>query len=148
MADIKRSATGANPDAGGESLASLIGRLGEDIVTLLDSKLGLLKLEIKEDVNAYLRGLVSIGVGGIIAAVGFSLLSVAIAFLVSALFEQTLLSQPVRYALGFIITGVIYLVVGAAVIIRAKDRLAKQNLAPERSIKELEKDKQWLKRES
>jgi len=148
MGDTKTGATGAKPDASGESLASLIGRLGEDIVTLLDTKLGLLKLEIKEDVNAYLRGLVSIGVGGMIAAVGFSLLSVAIAFLVSSLFEQTLLSQPVKYALGFIITGVIYLVIGAAVIIRAKDQLAKQNLAPERSIKELEKDKQWLKRES
>jgi uncharacterized membrane protein YqjE len=148
MGDTKKSATSANPDAGGESLPSLIGRLGEDIVTLLETKLGLLKLEIKEDVDAYMRGGASIGVGGIIAVVGFSLLSVAIAFLVSALFEQTLLSQPVKYALGFIITGVIYLVIGAAVIMRAKDRLAKQNLAPERSIKELEKDKQWLKRES
>jgi uncharacterized membrane protein YqjE len=148
MSDTKKSATDANPDAGGESLPSLIGRLGEDIVTLLETKLGLLQLEIKEDVNAYLRGLVSIGVGGIIAVVGFSLLNVAIAFLVSTLFEQTLLSQPVKYALGFIIIGVIDLVIGAAVIIRAKDRLAKQNITPERSIKELEKDKQWLKRES
>ena len=148
MADIKKKAAGANPDAGGESFPSLIGRLGEDIITLLDTKLGLLKLEIKEGVNAYVRGRVAIGVGGIIAAVGLSLLNVAIAFLVSALFENSLLSQPVKYALGFIITGVIYLVIGAAVIIRAKDRLAKRNLAPERSIEELEKDKQWLKRES
>jgi uncharacterized membrane protein YqjE len=148
MGDTKKSATGANPDAGGESLPPLIGRLGEDIVTLLETKLGLLQLEIKEDVNAYLRGLVSISVGGIMAVVGFSLLNVAIAFLVSALFEETLLIQPVKYALGFIIVGVIYLIIGAAVIIRAKDRLAEQNLAPERSIKELEKDKEWLKRES
>jgi uncharacterized membrane protein YqjE len=147
MGDTEKSATGANPDAGGESLPSLIGRLGEDIVTLLDTKLGLLKLEIKEDVKAYVRGLASIGVGGIIAAVGFSLLNVAIAFLVSALFEKTLLSQPVKYALGFSITGVIYLAIGAAVVMRARDRLAKQELAPERSIEELEKDKQWLKRE-
>ncbi|MCA1606552.1 MAG: hypothetical protein LC775_14040, partial [Acidobacteria bacterium] len=65
MGDTKKSATGASPDVGGESLASLIGRLGEDIVTLLETKLGLLQLEIKEDVNAYLRGLVSISVGGI-----------------------------------------------------------------------------------
>ncbi|MGH8612081.1 MAG: phage holin family protein [Gammaproteobacteria bacterium] len=86
--------------------------------------------------------------GGIIAAAGFSLLNVAIAFLISTLFEKTLLSQPLKYALGFIATGVIYLVIGAAVIIRAKDRLARQNLVPERSIEELEKDKQWLKRES
>jgi len=148
VSEIDKSATGANPDAGGGSLPSLIGRLGQDIVTLLDTKLALLKLEIKEDVNAYVRGRVSIGVGGIVAAVGFLLLNVAIAFLVSALFERTLLSQPVKYALGFLITGVTYLVIGAAVIIRAKDRLAKQNLAPERSIEELEKDKQWLKRES
>ncbi|MGH9893964.1 MAG: phage holin family protein [bacterium] len=42
----------------------------------------------------------------------------------------------------------ISLIIGAAVIIRARDRLAKQNLAPERSIEELEKDKRWLKRES
>ncbi|MGH9875864.1 MAG: phage holin family protein [Pyrinomonadaceae bacterium] len=148
MGNTAKSTTGAKPDAGDKSLPSLIGRLGEDIVTLLDTKLGLLKIEIKENVKAYVRGRVSIGVGGIIAAVGFSLLSVAIAFLVSAQFEKTLLSQPVKYALGFIITGVIYLVVGAAVTIRGKDRLAKQNLAPERSIEELEKDKQWLKRES
>ncbi|MGQ0593757.1 MAG: phage holin family protein [Gammaproteobacteria bacterium] len=148
MGDIEKSATGAKPDAGGESLPSLIGRLGEDIVTLLETKVGLLKLEVKEDVNVYLRGLGSIGVGGIIAVVGFSLLNVAIAFLLSALFEKTLLIQPVKYALGFIITGVIDLIIGAAVIIRARDRLAKQDLGPERSIKELEKDKQWLKRES
>ena len=148
MGDSEKRATGANPDAGGQSLPSLIGRLGEDIVTLLETKLGLLKLEIKEDVNAYLRELVSISVGGIIAFVGFSLLNVAIAFLVSALFEETQLIQPVKYALGFIIVGVIYLVIGVAVIISAKGRLAKQNLVPERSIKELEKDKQWLKRES
>ena len=148
MSEIEKSATGANPDAGGESLPSLIGRLGQDIVTLLDTKLGLLKLEIKEDVNAYVRGRVSIGVGGIIAAVGFLLLNVAIALLVSALFEKTLLSQPVKYALGFLITGVISLVIGAVVIIRARDRSAKQSLVPERSIEELEKDKRWLKRES
>lgn len=144
---IEKSATGANPAAGGESLPSLIGRLGEDVVTLLDTKLGLLKLEIKEDVNAYVRGRVSLGVGGIIAAIGFSLVNVAIAFLVSALFEKTLLSPPVKYALGFMITGVIYLVIGAVVVMRAKDRLAKQNLAPEKSIDELEKDKR-SKRES
>ncbi|MFH0343061.1 MAG: hypothetical protein ACHBNF_13225 [Chromatiales bacterium] len=46
MSDIEKSATGAKPDVGGASLPSLIGRLGHDIVTLLDTKLGLLKLEI------------------------------------------------------------------------------------------------------
>ena len=134
-------------DASSESLPALVGRLGQDIITLLDSKLGLLKIEIKEDLTAYLRGSAAMGAGVLVAVIGFSLLNVALAFLVSSLFDRTELSQPVKYALGFIITGLFYLIIGAAVIISAKNRLAKQDLGPERSINELRKDKKWIERE-
>jgi uncharacterized membrane protein YqjE len=147
MGDKEKSAGAGQPPTAGESLPSLIGRLGEDIVTLLDTKLELLKIEVKEDINAFLRGSLSIGVGGLIVVIGFSLANIAFAFLVSALFEKTQLSQPLKYAFGFLITGAIYLVIGVAVILRAKGRLGKQDLSPEKSLKELEKDKQWLKRE-
>ncbi len=147
MSDKEKSAGDGQTSAAGESLPTLIGRLGEDLVTLLDTKLELLKIEMKEDINAFVRGSLSIGVGGLMVVLGFSLANIAFAFLVSALFEKTQLSQPLRYAFGFIIAGVIYLVIGGIVILRAKKRLAKQDLSPERSLKELEKDKQWLKRE-
>ncbi|HKR60642.1 MAG TPA: phage holin family protein [Pyrinomonadaceae bacterium] len=130
-----------------ESLPSLVGRLGEDVMQLFDTKLSLLKVELKEEANTYARGAVTMAIGGIVAAVGFALLNVAIAFGVSTLFAQTSLSQPAKYALGFVLTGVFYLVIGGIVVLATKSRLAKQGLVPNRTVEELRKDKQWLKNE-
>ena len=130
-----------------ESLPSLVGRLGEDVMQLFDTKLSLLKVEIKEEANAYARGAVALALGGIVAAVGFALLNVAIAFGVSTLFAETTLSQPARYALGFVLTGLFYLVIGGIVVLATKSRLSKQGIVPNRTVEELRKDKQWLKNE-
>jgi uncharacterized membrane protein YqjE len=149
MADLEKRA-GVAParttdvQADIESLPALFGRLGDDVMQLLDTKLSLLKVEVKEDADAYIRGGVMIGIGGVIAAVGFALLNVAIAFGVSTLFANTALSQPAKYALGFVITGVVYLVIGAIIIVMMKNRLAKRDPVPNRSVDELRKDKQWL----
>jgi uncharacterized membrane protein YqjE len=147
MGDSKERKTTAGEKSDGESLPDLFGRLGDDLTTLLDAKLGLLKIEIKEDISAYARGGAAMGVGGMIAVVGFALLNVAVAFLVSALFEETGLSQPVKYALGFVITGVVYIAMGGAIVVTSKNRLAGRDLVPERSVRELEKDKEWLKKD-
>ena len=79
--------------------------------------------------------------------VGFALLNVAIAFLVSTIFENSNLSQPVRYAFGFIITSLIYLIGGAVMILITKSRLAKVGIVPKRTVAELERDKEWLQTE-
>ncbi len=149
MADLERM-TGTAPAKSAEGLAeletlpALFGRLGDDVVTLLDTKLSLLKVEVKEDAESYVRNGVMIAIGGVIAAVGFALLNVAIAFLVSTLFK---FSEPVNYALGFIITGAAYMVIGGSIILMMKSRLTKVDPVPHRSVEELRKDKQWLKKE-
>lgn len=130
-----------------ESLPSLVGRLGEDVIQLFDTKISLLKVELKEEANTYARGAISLVMGGIVAAVGFALLNVAIAFGVSTFFADTSLSQPARYAVGFVLTGVFYLVIGGIVMLATKSRLAKQGIVPNRTVEELRKDKQWLKNE-
>jgi uncharacterized membrane protein YqjE len=152
MADLERSSTAAAPapstaQAGElEALPALFGRLGDDVVTLLDTKLSLLKVEVKEDADAYIRGGVMIGIGGVIAAIGFALLNVAVAFAVSTLLPADW-SQPARYALGFVITGVVYLIIGSIIVLVMKNRLANRNPVPNRTVEELRKDKQWLKKE-
>jgi uncharacterized membrane protein YqjE len=130
-----------------EGLAALFTRMADDLTRLFDTKIALLKVEIKEDIDAYVRGGVMLLVGGVVVAVGFALLNVAIAFLVSVLFEGSSLTQPVRYALGFVITAMVYLVAGAATIIISKNRLAKQGIVPRRTLAELERDKEWLQKE-
>jgi hypothetical protein len=147
MANSQNKASRAGREASGESLPGLLGRVGEDLATLLDAKLGLLKIEIEEDIRAYARGGVAIGVGSAIAAVGFAILNVGIGFLIAVPFEHTQLSQPMKYALGFLITGAMYLLFGGGLIVLNKKRLAGRGIVPERSIAELQKDKQWLKRE-
>src|SRR5688572_2170699 len=122
-----------------ESLPTLFSRLGDDVMQLFDTKMSLLKVELREEANTYARSGVMIGVGGIIAAIGFALLNVALAFGISTLFADTALSQAARYAIGFVTAGVLYLIVGTIIISAMKSRLAKQNLIPDRTVEELRK---------
>jgi uncharacterized membrane protein YqjE len=88
-----------------------------------------------------------IAVGGVIAAIGFALLNVAVAFGISVLLAGVDISQAARYAIGFLAAGVLYLIVGGIIVSTMKSRLAKQSLVPDRTVEELRKDKQWLKNE-
>jgi uncharacterized membrane protein YqjE len=130
-----------------ESLPNLLGRLGDDVMQLINSQLALFKVEIKEEASAYARNAAFIAVGGVVAAIGFALVNVAIAFGVSTLFSRANFSQPASYALGFVVTGLFYVLVGGIVVLAMKNRLAKQQLVPPMTAQELRKDKQWLKSE-
>jgi uncharacterized membrane protein YqjE len=130
-----------------ESLPNLLGRLGDDVMQLINSQLALFKVEIKEEASAYARNAAFIAVGGVVAAIGFALVNVAIAFGVSTLFSRANLTQPASYALGFVVTGLFYVLVGWIVVLAMKNRLAKQQLVPPMTAQELRKDKQWLKSE-
>jgi uncharacterized membrane protein YqjE len=138
-----RSKTNSQDD--NEGLPSLFGRLGDDLTTLVDLRLNLLKVEIREDVDAYVRRGVTIAIGGIVVAVGFALVNVAFTFFMSTLFANTHLSQPAKYGLGFMITGLVYLVAGGIIIVVTRRRLASQDILPRRSLAEFENDKQLVK---
>ena len=129
-----------------ESLPTLFARLTDELMQLVDAKLELLRTELRQEVGVYALGAVLILAGVVIAIVGFALLNVAIAFLISTLFDAAQWSPAARYALGFIITAVLYLVIGAVVIIVAKNRLAKQRLAP-KSAADLRRDREFLKQQ-
>ncbi len=130
-----------------EQLPSLFSRLGDDVVQLFNSQMALLRVELKEEANAYARGAVMIAIAAAVLAIGFALANVAVAFGVSTLFARAEFSQPASYALGFVATGAFYLIVGAIVLTVVKNRLAKQPLVPQRTVNELRKDKEWLKNE-
>ena len=128
-----------------ENLPSLFGRLSDDVTKLLDLRIDLLKVEIKEEVNAYIRGVLTIMIGVVVAAVGLALANVALAFFVSTLFAYSDLSQPAKYGLGFILTGTVYLLIGIVSVVVSKNRLARQGLVPKQSVKEFEKDTELVK---
>lgn len=127
-----------------ESLPSLFARLTDQLTQLFDAKLELLKAELKQEAGAYALGAILILVGIVIATVGFALLNVAIAFFISMLFDGTHWSPAARYALGFLITALLYLVIGGVVIMAAKNRLSKERVVP-KTTAELKRDKEFLK---
>ena len=127
-----------------ESLPSLFARLTNELTQLVDGKLDLLKAELREEAGVYAAGIGLILGGLLIATVGFALFNVAIAFFISLLFDRTHWSPAARFGLGFIITAVLYLVIGAIIAVVAKNRLAKHRLAP-KSAAELKRDKEFLK---
>ncbi len=153
MSELERRAAAAAPARAGEytqadieTLPGLFGRLGDDVMRLLDAKLGLLKVELKEEAASYGSATALLAVGGVIAAVGFALLNVAVAFFVTRLFFMSF-TPPISYALGFLVTGGLYLIVGGAISLVMKNRLTSLSASPERSLEEFRKDKQWLKNE-
>ena len=130
-----------------ENLPVLFTRLGDDVTRLFDTKMSLLKLEVKEDVNAFLKAGIGIAVASIVALLGLALVSVAAAFGISTLLTDTDISQAARYGLGFLGVGLIYLILGGIVTVVMKGRLSRQSLVPDRTIREFGKDKEWLKNE-
>jgi uncharacterized membrane protein YqjE len=152
MAELERRATAGAPATAQnaqqdiEGLPAMIGRLGDQVMTLVDAKLGLVKVELKEEAAAYGSNIALITVGGMIAAIGFALLNVAIAFFMARLFFYSF-TPPISYALGFLVTGLLYLVIGGILVVVMKNRLGAINPAPERTLEEFRKDKQWLKKE-
>ncbi len=131
----------------GENLPHLISRLGDDVMQLVDTKISLLKVEIKEEANTFVNGGVLIAIGGVIATVGFVLVNIALALGIATLFSESNLTPVAQYALGFVITGAVYLVLGGVIVAAMKARLARQSVVPPRTVEELRKDTQWLKKE-
>jgi len=136
-----------------ENLPTLFGRLGDDVMRLVDTKLSLIKVELKEDASFYARNGAFTAVGAMIALIGFALANVAVAFFIANFFASDSAGAvaqkfgPTSYGLGFLITGVVYIVVGLAIVLVMKNKLANHNPAPTTTIEEIRKDKQWLKNE-
>jgi uncharacterized membrane protein YqjE len=125
MTDLEKR---TNSGESAESLPVLVGRLGEDVLTLLDSKLSLLKIELKEEITAYARGGLAIGAICIAAVSGFILVNVAVAFLASALFARTHYSNAIQYAFGFLITGTPYLILGILFVRKHSTRMSQHRV--------------------
>jgi uncharacterized membrane protein YqjE len=136
-----------------ENLPALFGRLGDDVMRLVDTKLSLIKVELKEDASFYARNGAYTAVGAMVALIGFALVNVAVAFFIANFFGSNAAGAvaqkfgPTSYGLGFLITGVLYIVIGGIVVLVMKKRLADYNPVPTTTLDEIRKDKQWLKNE-
>src|SRR5919205_1558078 len=114
MAEVERRRVDLPAQAGAgselENLPTLLGKLGDDVMRLVDTKLSLVKVELKEDASFYARNGAYTAVGAMVALIGFALVNVAVAFFIANLFGSDAAGTvaqkfgPTRYGLGFLIT--------------------------------------------
>src|SRR2546423_5875908 len=89
MAEVERKRVDVpatiEPQPDVENLPALLGRLGDDVMRLVDTKLSLVKVELKEDASFYARNGAFTAVGAMVALIGFAPVNVAGAFFISNL---------------------------------------------------------------
>jgi uncharacterized membrane protein YqjE len=155
MAEVERRRVDlpatAQPASDIEQLPTLFGRLGDDVMRLVDTKLSLIKVELKEDAGFYARNGALTAVGAMVGLIGFALVNVAVAFFIANFFGSDAGAAqrfgPTSYGLGFLITGVVYMIIGGIIVVVMKNKLAAYNPVPTTTLDEIRKDKQWLKNE-
>jgi uncharacterized membrane protein YqjE len=124
---------------GSGSLGSLISRLLDGVVRLLNQRLDLLKLEVKEEIGAAARRLALLAIGGVIAALGAFFLVTAVAIWFGELVGTT--------PGGFAIMGGGLGLIGGLLLAVMAARLREQRFVPRQTAQELRRDVEWIKHE-
>jgi Na+/melibiose symporter-like transporter len=101
--------------------------------------MALAKAELRDNVRSVARDTAKIAVGAVLAGVGALVL---VAFLV------LLLGDAVgKYWAGALIVGVLFVAIGAFLVMNAMKRLKQDSITPEQTLQTLKEDKQWLQSE-
>jgi hypothetical protein len=95
-------------------VTALLARLGDDVVRLVDGKLGLIKLDVEDQIRAHARSLTSRAIAAVVVAVGVTLAAAGLAFGVAAALPASL-DPLVARAIAFALVGVAG--VGAGVVV-------------------------------
>lgn len=117
------------------SLGELVATATRDLSSLMRSELELAKLEIKRDVVAAGKGAGGLGAAGFTGVLGLIFLSIAAAYA---------LGRVVPLGTGFLIVGVLYLLVAAVAGLVGLKSFKKMS-PPTRTIETLKDDAAWAK---
>jgi hypothetical protein len=125
------------PDTG-RSIFALVEELLRNTAKLLDQKLMLLRLEVEDSLGTLMRHLAVLLIGGALAGLGLVLSSIALALWIGSQVGSTIA--------GYALTGAGFLLAGAVLVaVRVSRGVGPQRPLAGRTMKELEKDTQWLK---
>jgi hypothetical protein len=122
----------------GNGIFGIVGGLIGDARTLVRQELRLMRDEVLFEIAKVRRGIVAIGM-----AIGFTVIGglFALFMLVHVLHE--FLSLPLWAGYGLV--GGTLLVIGFALLIKAKQALESFNLMPRRTLHSMKEDAQWIK---
>lgn len=130
--DTVRPVSDTEPKEPGTSLADLMGRLGEDVSSLVTTQLQIAKVELKQEATQGAKSAGLLGGGAFAGYISVLLLSFALAWGLNDAFENP-------WA-GFLIVGIIWGIAAAVLASTGKKKLDEVK-APEATAAELQADK-------
>lgn len=140
--EIRVTHTEAPLSAGGgiePSLGELLKELLDESTTLVKQEVSLAKAEITDTLSSAGKDAAMLAVGGGVLLVGALVLT---AFLV------LLLGLWMPEWLSALIVGVVFTIIGAAMLMKAKSNLTSMSFKPDTTLQTLKDDQRWAKREA
>lgn len=116
----------------GRTLAGLLNEVKEELKEFLDTRLQMLKAEIKQKVTMLL-------IAAVLGAIGFLLLTIALVAAIATL---------IGWGWSFLVVGVLYLLVAGATASLAIREMQAEGVTPTRTLKVLKQDQVWLQNEA
>jgi xanthine/uracil permease len=119
------------------SLGDLFSDLSRETTTLVRQEVQLAKAELTQSATEAARGIGMLVAGGAVAYAGLLFLLLAIVFgLIEAGWDPWL---------SALVVGLVVVVIGAVLVLRARESLKPANLAPRRTVETLKEDQEWAK---
>ena len=119
------------------SLADLFSELARESSTLIRQEVQLAKAELTQSATEAGRAIAFLVVGGAVAYAGVLFLLLAIVFV--------LIEAGIDPWLAAGLVGLVVVVIGAVLVMRARASLSAENLAPRRTVTTLKEDTEWAK---
>lgn len=128
----------------GRSLAGVVSELKDEVKEFASTRVQMLKSEMKEKISSLKLAIPLIIVAALMGVTAWLVITGAFISVVAAAF------YPSRYAyfLGFVIVGVVYLLLAAVLGAMGYREVKRNGLTPERTIRVLKEDQLWLQSEA
>lgn len=126
----------------GRGLAEVIREIKGEVKEFLQTRVSMFVGEMREKLNNSKNGAIYAAIALALGAVGFLVLTVALAALIAVAFW----GSPYAWFFGFLIIGLLYTIVAAMLAMAAVRQF--KDIAPERTIQVLKEDKIWLQHEA
>jgi len=126
------------------TLASIATELKNEISESIETRVALLRAELRGKLHHMKNVAPMAAVGIVLAATAYLLFTLALV----ALFAGLMPSSAFRWFLAFVGVGILWSLVGGIFLYVARRRMATSNLIPQKTIEVLRNDKLWLQQEA
>ncbi|PTY06340.1 phage holin family protein [Opitutaceae bacterium EW11] len=125
------------------SIPSLLKALRDETTTLLRQEVTLAKTELSEKVSVVVGNSVKLAIAGFVAYVGALVVLFALADLLAMLFVRAGVDADMATWLARAAVGLVVILVGWAMFVKAKKAISAENLVPEKTLQSVEENKEW-----